>query len=45
MEVIVSYVSKLGYNSPIYGTFLPTYLYREYNPFTKYHGHPVPNHV
>ena len=32
MEVIVSYVSKLGYNSPIYGTFLPTYLYREYNP-------------
>ena len=31
IEVIVSYVSKLGYNSPIYGTY-PIYLYREYNP-------------
>ena len=37
MEVIVTIVSKLGYN------LLPglaTYLYRGYNPFTKYHGHP-----
>ena len=25
--------------SPIYRTY-PTYVYRGYNPFTKYHGHP-----
>ena len=34
---LVTIVSKLGYNLP---TGLTIYLYRGYNPFTKYHGHP-----
>ena len=34
---LVTIVSKLGYNLL---TGLTTYLYRGYNPFTKYHGHP-----
>ena len=37
MEVIVTIVSKLVYNL-LKG--LITYLYRGYNPVTKYHGHP-----
>ena len=37
MEVIVTIVSKLGYNLFM---GLTTYLYRGYNPFTKYYGHP-----
>ncbi len=37
MEVIVTIVRKLVYNL-LMG--LTTYLYRDYNPFTKYHGHP-----
>ena len=34
---LVTIVSKLGYNLL---TGLTTYLYRGYNPVTKYHGHP-----
>ena len=37
MEVIVTIVSKLVYNLLV---GLITYLYRGYNPVTKYHGHP-----
>ena len=37
MKVIVTIVSKLGYNL-LKG--LITYLYRGYNPVTKYNGHP-----
>ena len=37
MEVIVTIVSKLVYNL-LKG--LITYLYRGYNPVSKYHGHP-----
>ena len=37
MEVSNYIVSKLGYNL-LKG--LRTYLYRGYNPVTKYHGHP-----
>ena len=37
MEVIVTIVSKLAYNL-LKG--LITYLYRGYNPVTKYNGHP-----
>ena len=42
MQVIETIVSKLGYNL---FTGLTTYLYRDYNPFTKYNGHPsrLPN--
>ena len=40
MEVIVTNVSKLVYNL---FTGLTTYIYRGYNPFAKYHGHPVPS--
>ena len=37
MEVIVTIVSKLVYNL---FRGLANCLYRGYNPFTKYHGHP-----
>ena len=37
MEVIVTIVSKLVHNLL---TGLTTYLYRGYDLFTKYHGHP-----
>ena len=37
MEVIVTIVSKLGYNL---SRGLTTYLYWGYNLVTKYHGHP-----
>ena len=37
MEVIVTSDSKLVYNL---FSGLTTYLYRGYNPLTKYHGHP-----
>ena len=37
LEVIVTIVSKLDYYL-LKG--LATYLYRGYNPVTKYHGHP-----
>ena len=37
MEVIVTILSKLV---PDLFMGLRTYLYRGYNPFTKYHGHP-----
>ena len=37
MEVMITIVRKLGYNL-LKG--LTTYLYRGYNPVTKYNGHP-----
>ena len=44
MEVIVTIVIKLGELSPIYGTFLPTYLYRgertSLDPIRTMSGHP-----
>ena len=38
MEVIVTIVSKLGYN--LFRGTKTTYLYWGYNLVTKYHGHP-----
>ena len=39
MEVSVSNYLVSWFISPIYGTY-PTYLYRGYNLFNKYRGHP-----
>ena len=39
MEVMVTIVSKLVYFTYL-GDVFTTCLYKGYNPFTKYHGHP-----